>query len=264
MGEAINKTIKYGRKFGVEYGYEEIEERLISEKTYSGKEIRAKLRIMKRPDGRRENNEILIEKVGKAKRLGDLLAEKFPNILLVGITGSVAAGYPKENQDIDLMIITKKDSLWITRLEVNVCLWLNKIPYRKYGLKQKKDEFCVNLWLEEESLRLPNNRQNLRNAMDLILMKQMVNKNKIYERFLKENEWAKKYVATGYNRKNPNGTNLSALRAPLFNKRGRARFSIGNVINWVAFGGQYWYMKRKLTEETVDIKRAFFHPKSGR
>jgi hypothetical protein len=256
LKEAILKTIEYGRNFGAEYGDEEIEERLISEKKYPDREVVAKLREMKWPEIGKTNNKILINKVEKAKKLGEQLAEKFRDILMIGITGSVAAGCPKENEDIDLMIITKKDSLWVNRLGMKIWTWKNKIPRRKYGVEQKKDEFCFNLWLEEGSLRMPKNRQNLKNAMDLILMKPIINKNNIYEKFIGENTWAKKYVANGYNKKN-----LSALRTPLFNKRGRAHFGVKSVINWVVFELQYVYMKRKLTAETVDPKRAFFHPK---
>ena len=257
LRESILKTIRYGRYFRSEYGNEEIKERLISEKIYSDDEIEAKLGAMKLPKVKKTNSEILVNKVSQAKKLGELLAERFPAILLAGITGSVAAGYPKANEDIDLMIITKKDSLWIIRLGVKIWTRMNKIPHRKYGKKQRKDDFCFNLWLEEESLKLPVNRQNLKNAMDLILMKPVVNKNKIYEKFIRENEWVKKYVANGYNKINP-----SALWASPLDRGAKTYFSLGSVINWVAFWLQYWYMRKKLTGETVDLKRAFFHPKN--
>jgi predicted nucleotidyltransferase len=257
LREAIKKTVEYGREFGVEYGYEEIRERLISEKMYSDEEINSKLREIKYPNPKRINEEILRDKVEKAKILGQKLAKKFRNILLVGITGSVAAGYPKKNEDIDLMIITRKDSLWITRLKMNIWIGINRVPHRVYSLKPKKDDFCFNLWLEGESLELPINRQNLRNAMDLILMKPVINKNKIYERFLGENGWAKKYVPTGYGKK------ISNFKFLTFNEE-RNKNNLKKIINWTAFGVQYLYMKRKLTNETVDRKRAFFHPKSGR
>jgi len=54
------------------------------------------------------------------------------------------------------------------------------------------------MWLDESVLELPRNRQNLRNAVDMILMKKVYDKNNTYLKFLKANKWAKKYVATPY------------------------------------------------------------------
>jgi hypothetical protein len=253
LKEAIGKTIRYGRKFKVKYGYKEIKERLISNKKYMDEEIELKLREIKWPKINETRDAFLINKVNKAKKLGELLANRFSNILLMGITGSVAAGYPKENEDIDLIIITRKDSLWITRLAVRVWTWINKTPLRKYGKGQNKDDFCLNLWLEDDSLKLPSNRQNLRNAMDLILMKPVVNKYKIYERFIEENGWAKKYVATGY------GEKITNYKLRITNEKQKTKIII-KIINRLVFWLQYAYMISKLTNETVDIKTAFFHP----
>ena len=258
----IKKTIEYGQNFGVKYTGGEIKERLISNKVYSDKKIELKLKEINWPDIKKNNSNLLKQKIAIARNLGGLLANRFPDILLVGITGSVAAEYPKENEDIDLMIITKKNSLWITRLAVKIWTIVSKIPQRKTGKKQNKNEFCFNLWLEEGSLKLPNNRQNLRNAMDLILMKPVVNKNFIYEKFLKSNKWAERYVATRYNRINP--ARSSKAGPPSLDKEGRARFNLVSVINWLAFWLQYVYMMGKITDETIDIKRAYFHPKHKR
>lgn len=32
------------------------------------------------------------------------------------------------------------------------------------------------------------------------------------------------------------------------------------LVNWLLFWPQYWYMKNKIGNGLVDIKRAFFHP----
>ena len=251
---AILKTIRYGGQFGADYGYEEIRERLISARKYPDEEINSKLREMNTVNINSMNSDLVTEKISKAENLGKLLAERFPNILMVGVTGSVAAGTPKENEDIDLMMIVKKDSLWITRLTVMIWIWVNRIPHRKYRLKQKKDDFCFNLWLEEESLKLPNSRKNLKNAMDLILMKPVVSKDNIYERFVRKNEWVKKYVANGYNKI------INNFRKNNINKKPSSS-QFGKIINLLMFWLQYVYMKNKFNGETVDQKRAFFHPR---
>jgi hypothetical protein len=247
LSESIKKTIKYGKRYGVKYSTEDLFFRLISNKCY-GKDKIPKI-INPTPARYYE------EKLEKTTNLALKLAKKFEFIEMVGITGSVAAGYPKKGDDIDLMIITKEDSLWITRLGVRMWIWINKIPHRKYYQKQNRDEFCFNLWLQEKSLRLPKNKQNLRNAMDLILMKPVVNKNKIYERFILENGWAKKYVANGYNRINKM-TNDQFLISNEEQKTKR----LWKIINLMVFWLQYFYMRRRFAGEKVDLQRAFFHP----
>lgn len=245
---AIEKTLWYGRRFGVEYGSEEILERLIAPKIYKEADILAKIER-----GSIENNNFQ-EKMFLADRLVKRLSKRFKSILFVGVTGSVAAGNPTKDSDIDLMIVTKSDRLWLTRLMLRAYIFFNKIPHRRYGQKEKKDDFCFNLWLEEDCLKLPKNKRHLKNAMDLILMKVVLNKNNTYEKLIAENDWAKKYVATGYEKRNK----INDLR--FMNKTKKVNLYI-KILNWLAYHLQYWYMRSRISSELVDQKRAFFHPK---
>ncbi|MBP9817505.1 nucleotidyltransferase domain-containing protein [Candidatus Shapirobacteria bacterium] len=263
LDEAVKKTIEYGEQFGVSYTADEVKERLISRKVFNIKKLSVnsyELRV------KHKKNNIYLDKIKKAKKLAEEIGKTFPSILFIGVTGSVAAGYPDKNSDIDLMLITKKDSLWITRLMLRIWVWAKGIPHRRYGATENKNEFCFNLWLEEDVLGLPKNKQNLRNAMDTILMKPMLNKNNIYESFLKENRWVKKWVANGYKNLifNPNHP-----LTPSLTKEGEKTF-LDNLFSWLlsqlnhlVFWPQWWYMKKKIGGGLVDIKRAFFHPSNG-
>ena len=194
LDEAIEKTREYGRKYGVEYGPKQIRERLISNKIFLRNEIESKLNKL-RITGGELTNEIKIE---KAKKLAKMIGNSFGDIVMIGISGSVAAGYPKISDDIDFIIVTKKDRLWLTRLMLRILVLIKGIPHRKYGQKENPDEFCFNLWLEEDVLKLPEDRQTLKNAMDSILMIPILNKNDTYEKFMKENKWIKKFLANTY------------------------------------------------------------------
>ena len=190
-------------------------------------------------------------KIKKAEELAKLIDKKFKDILFLGITGSVAADFPKKNYDIDLIIITKINKLWVTRLKLRFFIVINKIPHRKFGKKEEKDDFCFNLWLDEKTLEIKDNKQNLRNAIDLILIKPLINKNKIYERFIFANSWAKKWVATGYS--------LKPI-LPSFEK-GELKNNIffDKVVNWLVFWPQFWYMKKRIKKEEISLHKAFFH-----
>jgi hypothetical protein len=236
----LEKAIKITKKYGEKYGgwtNEQVKNRLIS-----GKKVRilnSKLEI---------KDENYKEKMGLAKKFTEKYLKNIENILMVGVTGSVAAENPKKNDDIDLMIIIKKDCLWIVRLKVFIIFWIYKIPHRT-----NKNDICINLWLDEEALTIPKEKQNLRNAMDLILMKSVLNKNMTYEKFILANKWARKYVRNGFDMKTLNS------KLKILNKKIKNNYW-EKIINLIMFAGQYWYMKKKINKELVDEHRAFFHP----
>ncbi len=249
---SIKKTIRYSQRFEGQLTEEQLFERLIGNKIYKKEELNqfVKLKSLSSLSSNNENK-VFEEKIEKAKELAKKISEKFKDVLFLGITGSVAAGYPKKDDDIDIVMITKINKLWITRLKLRSFIMINKIPHRKFGKREKKDEFCFNLWLDEESLLLPIRKQNLRSAMDLILMKPIINNDKTYEKFIMANNWVKKYVATGYSLK-PSAPQLRGTfldREVLFDK----------VVNWLVFWPQFWYMKKRIKNEKVGLHKAFFH-----
>jgi hypothetical protein len=250
LERAIKKTIEYAAKFKCQINKKEIEARLISKKVFSKKEIRKTLDQMKWVD---KKNSWRLLKIKKAENLANKIEPKFGDILFLGISGSVASEHPKKNDDIDILLITRRNKLWITRLKLRWWIYKNKIPHRRYGQKEKTDQFCFNLWLDENSLKLPKNKQNLKNAVDLILLKPLINKQKTYENFLRENNWAEKYLATGYSEKKS--------EFKIFNdqkKKEKNNFK-DRLINELVFWPQFLYMKGKIRKETVGLHQAFFH-----
>lgn len=246
---AIKKTINYADKFGSKITEKEITERLISNKIYPDKEIN---NLSKKEKLGNIINPWKLDKLLKAKDLGKLLKNNFNNILFLGVSGSVASGHPKENDDIDLVLITKRNKLWLTRFWLRISIFLNKIPHRKYGQKEMKDDFCFNLWLDEDGLKLPINKQTLQSANDLIMMIPIFNKQGIYEKLLLENDWVKKYLATGFYRKTKD------IRIKKKDLRIRQNI-IKEIINKLFFWPQYWYMKKRMTSEKINYHQAFFY-----
>lgn len=254
LKKSIKKTIEYAQKFGFELNSKELEERLISKKIFKEKEIIGffdKNKKYKSLINIKNKNQWTKDKFQKAEKLAVLIEKKFENILFLGITGSVAANNTKEDDDIDLMIIAKKNTLWIIRLKLRWFIYSHKIAHRKYGNKQKKDEFCFNLWLDEGRLRLPKIKQNLRSAIDMILVKPIINKNETYEKFLLANHWAKRWVATGYNK-------IVDRRSLIVDKK--AKFNLINwLVNFLVFVPQYLWMLPKIKKEKINLHQAFFH-----
>ncbi len=173
--------------------------------------------------------------------------------MFLGVSGSVAAGHPKKEDDIDMLIITKADTLWQNRFFLRWWIYKNKIPHRKYNKGELGNQFCFNLWLDENNLQIPRNRQNLKNAIDLLLLKPLINKKNTYEKFIINNDWARKFVATGYE--------LKIKKCLISNvKKNKVNNNLlQKIINWLYFWPQYWYMKPKIYNEKIGLNQAFFH-----
>ncbi|MCW1949184.1 MAG: nucleotidyltransferase domain-containing protein [Candidatus Shapirobacteria bacterium] len=246
---AIKNTIEYAKKFKSWVNRKEIAERLVSPKEFSEEEING---LLKRFINKNKKNKYFNEKFYKAAGLAKTIETNFGDILFLGLSGSVASGHPKKSDDIDFLIVTKGNRLWKTRLGLRWWMFKNRIPHRKYRGKEKKDEFCFNLWLDENHLWLPTDKQNLKNSVDLVLLKPLINKNQTYEKFFLVNNWAKKWVATPYFNK------VKDVRYKILDKKIKQN-NFDKVINCLYFWPQYWYMKRKISKETVGLYQAFFH-----
>ena len=119
-----------------------------------------------------------------------------PFVRFVGVSGSVASEFAKEDDDIDLFIVVKNDTAWIYRL----CLYLKNFSKHIIRSKEKvikgedvKDKFCINLITEERSLIFEDDIFNLN---ELIYLKPLYN-----EKFLNliylNNSWLKdKYLVS--------------------------------------------------------------------
>ncbi len=252
LKRAIKDTIEYAAKFGSYINKKEIEERLISRKYFSKEEIKKAIGDL---NCKSKKNIFYEEKLNKALDLASKIKADFKDILFLGLSGSVASGHPKKNDDIDILIITKTNSLWKTRLCLRWWIYKNKVPHRKYGKNSEKNQFCFNLWLDENNLLLPKDRRNLKNSVDLILLKPLINKNEMYEKFLLTNNWAEKWVATGYARK------VSGIKYLVsgIEKTKIKNKSLDKFVNYLYFWPQYCYMKRKIRKEKVGLYQAFFH-----
>lgn len=248
LKKEIEKTINYSKSFNCQIKKEEIKERLLSNRIYSNNQLDKFLKDFKE---KKENNNYLKEKIDKAKNIAKWIEKNLKDILFIGISGSVASGHPKKNDDIDLLIISKENSLWLSRLKLRFLVYIKKIPHRKFGEKEKKDQFCFNLWLDEKGLLLPKEKRNLKNGVDLIMLKPLINKNNSYEKFLLKNKWAKKFVATGYQKR---------INNYVKKKEKDNNFIIKNkFLNFLCFWSQYLYMRNKITQEKINYHQAFFH-----
>ncbi len=183
------------------------------------------------------------KKLKIAKKSATLLS-KIPTVLFVGVTGSLAMMNADKNSDIDLLIITRKNTLWTTRALVYGLLRVMCYQLRKPEQKNEKDKLCLNMWLDETSLVWEKKDRNIYTAHEIAQIVPLINKSNIYEKFLFENKWILNYW--------PNAVTEQSIKYAV-NRNNT------NILEKIAFKLQYFYMKSKITTEVITPHMAIFH-----
>jgi hypothetical protein len=199
---AILKTLSYRAVFRYPLSLYQLTTYLVSEKVFKLSEIKQGLELLMRRHYIKEKNglyslytlrtvdwgsrlkeseEIIKNNMETIKTLG-----RIPWILMIGISGSVAAHNATAASDVDIFIIVRKNRLWLTRLFVFLILKLLGSYPSKDGEAAK---ICPNLYIDEDRMAWKKENQNIYVAHDILLLQPLINKNNIYMRFIKANNW---------------------------------------------------------------------------
>lgn len=88
-------------------------------------------------------------------------------VRFIGVSGSIAAGFAKEEDDIDLFIVVRDGSAWIYRGILTVRNIFNRFMRTIRDGKKVKDLFCINFIIEERALELDSDMFNFHELMFL-------------------------------------------------------------------------------------------------
>ena len=169
----------------------------------------------------------------------------FKWVRFIGISGSVAAGFATEEDDIDVFVVVKDGTMWIYRaIIVFRNLFHNKIRAKKH--KDVRDKLCINLICEERGLEFENDIFNFHELMFLIPIYNKEYIKKIYS----ENDWLVKDY----------GVKKELLRTRIIAKK-KAILPI-RIINYISFIAQFIFMK--LAKHNPDTERLINNSKKGR
>ena len=106
----------------------------------------------------------------------------FPFVVGVLITGSLSKGCIAKDGDIDYLIITKPGRLWLCRGLL--------VFYKKLFLFNSRKYFCVNYYVDSESLTIPDH--NIFTATEVISAMPTYNR-QICANFITDNNWLTNY-----------------------------------------------------------------------
>lgn len=191
---------------------------------------------------------ISTKKLEIARRAAGVLS-LVPGVKMVAVTGSLAMENATDESDIDLMVITRKGSLWTTRLLGYWVIGLFGLKLRRPHNRDQRDALCLNMWLDESDLAWPKKDRNVYTAHEIGQILPLVNKDLSYEKFIYKNKWIHNFW--------PNSVKISSSKINGKWKKESGKF---NLIEKIAFWLQYRHMKSKITREVVTSTRALFHP----
>lgn len=198
---------------------------------------------------RNERNEISVKKHAKAKIVAKILSV-IPTIQYIGISGSLSMNNASSSDDIDFFIVTRKNSLWISRILVNVFLLLIK-QKRARGSKNFEDKICPNMFVEETRMSFTGKRRTLYTAHEIAQLKPVFDRNGTHSVLLNKNKWISKFL--------PNiPVPKRVQRKPSFVEK--VLLDLLVPIEKISYICQLHYMKKRRSIEFVTAHRAFFHP----
>jgi hypothetical protein len=258
--QAVSATVKYADFFHFPLSPQEVHYWLITDKPTPFSSVKPFLTRSLTPKEKKFRLQVSSFSSSKTEH-----AEKMTNVLrfvpglkLVALTGSVAAGNSRSDDDIDLLIITSPYTLWLVRPLVLLLMTLffrRRYPGEDHA--KAANAFCPNLWLDSLSLSIPLEKRNLYTAHEVLQIVPLLDRGNTYRQFLYHNRWVKKYLANAY-------TSLaSSQRISPSSKVGSPGSKILKYIlapfNLIFFVIQFLYMYSKKTTESVHLHSAFLH-----
>lgn len=258
MKTAILRTVIYADIFDYPLTKEEAEYWLIQSKKQDTKLIKEKYGyyVLKGRENiisiRLQRERCLKEKIKIAKKITNIL-KYIPAIRLVGITGGLAMNNADKDDDIDLFIITQRNALWTTRFITTLILDILGVR-RRPNQKKIKNKVCLNMFMDESHLKIPKTEQDLYTAHEVLQMKPLWEKDDIYQKFLEENEWVKKYLPNAFPK------SIKYQKLSIKYKNNIFLHSVELLLKKL----QLWYMRNRRTTEVIKKGFVRFHPQDAR
>lgn len=161
----------------------------------------------------RHEKEDRAKKYWRIARFMARIIKHFPFVRGICVSGELSKGVMTKGGDIDFVIMTEMDRLWIARTLL--------IAFKKVVLLNRRKFFCPNLFL---SRRLPQSEsRTLYDAMEIITLVPLTNYD-LYLRYLEQNSWVRDFFPNARPDPGTRTVNHESLlqRVAEFPLRGRA------------------------------------------
>lgn len=175
-----------------------------------------------------------------------------PTVKMIAISGALAMENSHKNDDIDLVIVTAKKTLWTTRFLASLLL----LPFKRNRSGTKvSNRACLNLFIDQLNLKIQP--QNLYSAHEICQMKPLWDREQTYSRFIEANSWTQKFLP---NWKMENQWQMHSGQWKIITPH--ASLNLLSPIETILKKIQLNYMKSKITNERIGETQLFFHPQN--
>ena len=131
---------------------------------------------------KRKSKEAYSKKMWRAAWWITHLIKRFPFVRAVLVTGSLSKNSSDNKSDLDFMVITAKERLWIARTMLML--------FKKVFLLNSKKYFCINYFITEDYLEIED--KNFFTATEIAHIKATYNST-LMNKFIETNIWIKKH-----------------------------------------------------------------------
>ncbi len=237
----------------------------------------------------REN--ISVEKREKVKLYIKLLSF-FPQIKLIGLSGTVAMMNARDDDDIDLFIITAKNRLFTGRFialfiaqvlgirrskkslvrvfekpanarnlrlypYLSNAKWPFSNPHTSTFLTEStlkfRDKVCLNLFFDEKNLTVPDFKKTEYVAHEILQMKPLLDRENVYNRFLRANSWVYEIFPNALKKQEERN---KKKEEKVINRR----ISFSNSLETLLKKIELIFINRHRTSEIITDSQLWFHP----
>ena len=183
-----------------------------------------------------------------------------PFFKMAAITGALAMENSKKEDDIDVLIVSKKARLWTTRFLVTILVEI-LAKRRRPGDKNITNKICLNMFLDEDHLTVPKDERDLFSAHEVIQLKPLWDRNETYQKFLVANQWVERFLPNAIKNKKQRTKNKEQKKLFFYLLSVICYLlSVENILKHF----QLWYMRKRRTTEVISAGIIRFHPQDAR
>ncbi len=111
------------------------------------------------------------------------LLASIPTLEAVFVSGSLAVNNAEEGDDIDLFILTKPKTIWVSRMLVLICLTILG-KRRNFKTTIEKDLLCPNMLMTSSRMAIPVRQRDLYIAHEIVQMVPVFSRDQMQLKFL--------------------------------------------------------------------------------
>lgn len=146
---------------------------------------------------RKQNNNLAERKFRRVVYLSKVY-RFVPFVRLVAVCNSLAYSNANEKSDIDLFIISRRNTIWLARF---FTIFIVKLLGLRPKEDSKKDTFCLSFFVDENYLNILSSRMGNDDVYYPYWVSSLMpvyNPDGLYEKFLEANSWYKSYLPNAY------------------------------------------------------------------